>query len=189
MQAAFCDEFDLPALGAALPSIDDFVGNYTLNGPVSMFNGLDPLARPVSIEKVDATTLVIKGIAFAASVYASFDPATGFMSIGFQFLDDHVTDDLSLVDLEFLTYDEAEDDFSEEAVMTFRRASSGELVLTGDSEATGYMIWCDEFNGGAGRWINGWYRLSFSPVAASTSARRNSVSQPMIVGSSNQFRR
>lgn len=149
--------------GSTLYPIEDFYGEYIMSG-LDYWDDTE-VSMPVTIEPGDApNTLVISGIDFAESVIATF-PVKGYMSIAPQELSDKFTYKGVTYDLSFGTVLE-DGDVSDEIAdaMVFTRLESGDLVLTTDSYAIGYMIFFDL--GG----LDSYYDISFTPASSAKAA-------------------
>ena len=156
--------------GGGKASIEDFYGNYNLTGKCLYASyGLPDANMSVSIEAGDEpNTLSISGFSVAWLGYttenltAIFDPATGYMSIPPQQLDDMYDEDEDEW-YEMFLYTIDEDDYTT-APMTFSLTLSGQLVLAPNSEAIGYTVGDEE-----GDW-DGQYNIVFTPQSDSKSA-------------------
>ena len=151
-----------------LYSIDDFCGNFTLTGP-SLFGGA-AINIAVSIEKgTEANSLVIKGIEFAESVSATFDPVNLVMDIDSQELDDY-EEDGEVYYMEFDTYPNG--------LLSFVKNLKDQIVLSPKSDARGYLIYGENYDDeeDAG-YFDGYYNLVFTPsTSKSSSAIKSSAS-------------
>jgi len=171
-------------------SIDDFCGNYTVTG-TSLFGGA-ALNRSVTIEKGKAAnTLIIKGFPYIASLEAEFDADDFIMSISSQEVDDFIADDFSFEEMEFLTFKAPNIiDWYWEYSLSFTINLKGQLNLTSNSGAVGYVLYAgaitEDGEDEGDDLINGWYNLSFTPRAASSSAVSvKSATQPVPVYKTN----
>ena len=156
-------------------SIDDFCGNYTMTG--TSFFGLPPANRAVSITKgMSANSLTIKGILYAASISATFDPVSVSMNIAPQQLADY-EEDGAVYYMELDTYAKAP---SGTAVLTFTKNLKDQIVLKPTSAAIGYLIYGENYDDEADAgWFDGYYNLVFTPRAASSSiSMKSSVAYP-----------
>jgi hypothetical protein len=136
-------------------SIADFYGNYHLTGP-SQFGEADADMNVAIAAGAEENTFVITGINYAATVAATFDPATSTMSIAPQELADYGTFDMTL----YATTPDG--DVSDIATLDFTFNMSGNLVMTKTSEADGYLLRSEA----AGVWVDGYYDLVFTPQAS-----------------------
>ena len=90
------------------------------------------------------------------------------MSIAPQEMEDYVDEDGEYY-IEFLTF--ANGNYSETAMMTFSINANGQLVLTPTSEATGYLLWYENYDDDDDYgWLTGYYSLVFSPSDSSLKA-------------------
>ena len=173
--AATFDFYSSAGGGAGTVSIEDFYGNYVMTGP-SQFGPSEPDAdMSVSIEKGDnSNTLIIKGIDFTGDITATFDPATGYMYIAPQDVDDI---NYGGVDYPMFMYTTtAEGDISDEAVMAFARRLDGALVFAPTSEADGYLLGIDL------GWWDGYYDIVFTPTAMKSASTMKSTSSKLAKG-------
>ena len=146
--------------GTSTVAIEDFYGNYKLTGS-SQWAGDPDADMDVTIAAgAAANTLIITGIDLAAEVEATFDPATGTISIEPQELADYGPYDITLYTT---TPDGA---VSATAAMTFSISLIGNLVMTPTSAADGYLLRSEA----AGGYVDGYYDLVFTPKSGSTSA-------------------
>ena len=134
------DFFSSSGSGPEPTTIEDFCGDFDLVGKW-IYDGKE-YEMPVTIEKGDEpNTLIITGIDFAEEVVATFDPATGTMSIAPQeiegFYDDYY--DYTFPSGLFLSLDEDLDE-SETLILTFYKRLDGVIALTPSCEAIGYII-------------------------------------------------
>ena len=166
--------------GAGIASIEDFYGDYVLTAKCFYSDyGLPDANMSVSISAGDApNTLSIEGFSVSwigyttESLAATFDPATGLMSIAPQQLDNFYDDeDDEWYEMYLYTTTDG-DDYSETTPMTFNRMLSGQLALTPTSKAIGYYIGDED-----GDW-DGQYNLVFTPQSdlKSTSAMKPAAS-------------
>lgn len=127
-------------------AIEDFAGNYTLTGP-SQF-GEDPAEMDIEIAQGGEDSLLITGVDYAEEIVALYDAESSTMSIAPQALADYGQHDMT-----FLTTDE--DGVSTTALMILGIDMKGNLSLTADSEADGYVLNSES----AGGLVDGYYDL------------------------------
>ncbi len=149
---------------------EDFIGKFIMTGE-SQFTGEDPAEMNVEIkEGDDENTLIITGIDFAKEIIADFNPSTSIMSIAPQPLAD-IEDEGDILDMTLYTTT-PDGKYSTSASMDFTFNMVGNLVLTAESEADGYLIDSEEF----GDWVDGFYDLVFTPnKTKSASIKTNKV--------------
>lgn len=170
------DEFVLAELGGGgIPTIDDFIGDYIMTG-TCLYGPSYNANMSVNIAAgTEPNSLIITGIDFTESVNAIFNPEDGTMSIEPQDLADYYDDyyDETLTDAIFLTLLPDYDD-SETAIMTFRRLSSGVLMLTPTSEAIGYVIYGINEDG---EYVDSDVQINlvFTPSVAETASAKMSI--------------
>jgi len=157
---------------SVLYPIEDFYGDYIMTG-LSVFDDSQMTPIPVTIAAgTDPNTLVITGITYCASVTATF-PVKGYMSIAPQQLADYGKYDI--------TWNSVTPDFEvdNDDALVFTRLGSGDIVLTPDSYAIGYILSSQV----AGGYVDGYYNISFSPVSntASSSIAKSAASPALKV--------
>lgn len=150
--------------------VADFVGAYLLTGESQFGDG--PIEMEVEIEEGETDNeLVIIGIDWAEEIIATFDSENSTMSIAPQELADVERSNGAIWDMTLYTTD-IEGDVSTSAEMIFTFNMQGNLVLTSDTEADGYLIRSET----AGGWIDGFADLVFAPVKSSTKSALRSAS-------------
>jgi hypothetical protein len=137
--------------------LTDFCGDFTMKG-ISLFGQADAQRNVSIVAGTESNTFVITGIQYAESVRAIFDPQTSVLIIRPQSLPDYGQYDVTLY-----TYDNT---VSQSASMSFTRNLKGELRLSPDSEASGYLLGSQA----AGGWMDGYYNLVFIPRVATRSS-------------------
>ena len=159
--------------------ITDFYGRYNLTAP-SQFGESEPAANMnVTIAAGTAeNTFVITGIDWAEAVEATFDVTTSTLSIEPQTLPDYTYQG---VPRDMTLYTTDIDGVSTTAVMDFSFNMSGKLVMTSTSEADGYLIRSE----GLGGWVDGYYDLVFSPIAAGSAPAKAQAAKSLSVKKSN----
>ena len=144
---------------AVLYPIEDFYGDYVMTG-LSVFDDseMDPMDVTIAAGD-DPNTLVITGIDYCASVMATF-PVKGYMSIVPQQLADYGKYDMTW-------YSVTPDwDINDTDALIFTRLESGDIVMSPDSYAMGYILDSDV----AGGYVDGYYNISFIPASSSKAA-------------------
>ncbi|MDR2813800.1 MAG: hypothetical protein LBB79_03985, partial [Prevotellaceae bacterium] len=146
-------------------AIADYHGSYTLTG-ASLLGYPDAEMSVTITSGAEENTLLIRGIDYADSVKATFDPATSFLSIAPQVLPNFVYEDRNgqeqELDITLLTYVDTENEdeqISDTASLDFTFTMSGLLVLAPASEAVGYLL----YSAAAG-YMDGYVDLSLTPA-------------------------
>jgi len=158
--------------GSTLYPIEDFYGEYVMKGFDPFEDEEVEISQEVKIAPGDApNTLIITGIQYAAAVQADF-PVKGFMSIAPQKLADYGKYDITLYSIK------PDWKTSSSAPMIFTRIDSGDIIMTADSYAIGYLLRSEA----AGGWVDGIYDITFTPVAAAKSvpAKAAANSAPVL---------
>lgn len=149
---------------------EDFIGSFNMTGESQFGDG--PIEMEVEIEEGETDNeLVIIGIDWAEEIIATFDSENSTMSIAPQELADVERSNGAIWDMTLYTTD-IEGDVSTSAEMIFTFNMQGNLVLTSDTEADGYLIRSET----AGGWIDGFADLVFAPVKSSAKSALRSAS-------------
>jgi len=150
---------------AVMYPIEDFYGDYVMTG-LSVFDDseMDPMDVTIAAG-ADPNTLVITGIDYCASVKATF-PIKGYMSIVPQQLANYGKYDMTW-------YSVTPDwDITDTDALIFTRLESGDIVMSPDSYAMGYILNSDA----AGGYVDGYYNISFTPASSSKAAALKAAS-------------
>ncbi len=142
--------------------ISDFTGSFLLTGE-SQF-GEDPAEMDVEIEEGDdANTLVITGVELTDKLIATFDTDKFMMSIAPQSIAD-----LSTSTATYAAKFHTTPPYNTEGTATidFVLDMKGNLVISPDSEADGYLIRGTTAEGSGG-WFDGYFDLKLTKVAGS----------------------
>jgi hypothetical protein len=144
-----------------------FIGNFTFTGK-SLFEAPDA-EMDVTIAKGPDNTVIITGIDLAESVTATVDPLWDILTIEPQSVGE-TTDEGGTYALSFWTY-LSSNELSAQATLTFVFNTAGQLVLTEESEAIGYIIYGENIaDASDAGYFDGYYDLSFTPRAVEESA-------------------
>jgi hypothetical protein len=146
----------------------DFYGNFVMTGK-SVFDDSDVEMNVSIAAGTEANTFVITGVRYAETIVATFDPQASVLLIVPQTLPDYGQYDITLYTV---TQDWSD---SETAALSFTFNMKGQLALTSNSEAIGYLL----YSLNIGNWVDGYYDLLFAPqVAADADLATDAVSNP-----------
>lgn len=149
---------------------EDFIGSFNMTGESQL--GGAPTEMKVEIAEGETNDkLIISGIKWAEEIVAIFDSENSTMSIAPQALADVEYEDEIWDDVTLYTTDLA-GKVSSSAEMIFTFNMQGNLVLTSDTDADGYLIRSET----AGGWVDGYYDIAFTPVKSSTKSALRSAS-------------
>ncbi|MDR0683164.1 MAG: hypothetical protein LBG15_15170 [Dysgonamonadaceae bacterium] len=152
-------------------AIEDFYGSYKLTGPC-VFDGYPDADMDVTITAgTTANTFIITGIDYIDEITATFDNQNSLLEIAPQDINDFVYQGQSYPTV-LLTIDANWDD-SEIAKMSFGFNMNGNLVMVSNSEAIGYVTFCEL------GYIDGYYNLKFTPQSEKALTRKSSVSRQL----------
>lgn len=151
---------------ATLYPAEDFYGDYIMTG-LSVFDDseMDPMSVTIAAGD-DPNTAVITGIDYAANVMATF-PVKGYMSIMPQALANYGPYDMTWLSVT------PDWDINDEDALIFTRLESGDIVLTPDSYAMGYILDSDKLGG----YADGYYNIAFTPASSSKAATFKAASK------------
>lgn len=143
----------------------DFIGDFVMTGK-SQFEGKPDGKMDVKIaEGEDPGTFILTGVKLAKEVKATFNAEKSVISIAPQTLADFVIEGTSYDATLYTTTKDKE--VSGTAVIDLTFNMSGNLAITPESEADGYLIRSET----AGGWVSGYYDLMFTPKAKTKSTR------------------
>ena len=155
--------------GSTAFPIEDFYGDYIMTGFDALEEDEVEVTMSITIAPgEDPNTVIITGLQFADSVIATF-PVKGFMSIAPQALPNFGRYDITMYNIT------PDWEVSDTDPMIFTRLGSGDIVLSGDSYAIGYLLESEL----AGGFVDGYFDISFSPVQVATSTTKNAVSSKL----------
>jgi hypothetical protein len=160
-----------------------FIGDFTLTSK-NVFDDTDAEMSVTIDVGTEPNTLIITGIDLAESVTATVNPLWDILTIEPQVLADYGPYDMTLY-----TYTSS-GSASGSASMSFTFNMAGQLVLTSNSEAIGYLL----RSAAGGGWIDGYYDLLFTRQAAagtssdgiSSSVRTSSSVQSAVIKPENK---
>jgi hypothetical protein len=154
-------------------AIEDFYGSYTLAG-ISQSDGETIATMDVTISAGVSDTLIITGIDYAREVKATFNSSTSMISIVPQILDDYVANDGTVHDMTLFTTT-PEGETSTTDAMKFTLEDSGNIVMSRNSAADGYLIGSNSIGG----WVDGYFDLTFEVRPTAAPAKSKSVKVPV----------
>lgn len=148
-------------------SKEDFIGNFSLTGP-SQFGGEPAAKMDVKFsEGDDANILILEGVDWAKEIVATFNPDNSTISIKPQKLADIERKDGSIWNDVTLYTTDLEGEVSSIDPMIFTFNMQGNVVISSDTKADGYLIRSVI----AGGWLDGYHSIQFAPAPAPKSTR------------------
>lgn len=146
----------------------DFIGSFVMTGGSQFGPGNPDAKMNVKLsEGVNTNELIVTGVKWAEKIIAVFNPNNSTISIEPQELADinrpngDIWDDITLYTTDL------EGSISADASMVFTYDMKGNIILSDDTEADGYLIRSVI----AGGWLDGYHSLQFAPAPESKSTR------------------
>lgn len=145
----------------------DFIGSFVMTGP-SQFGGEPAAKMDVKFsEGDDANILILEGVDWAKEIVATFNPDNSTISIKPQKLADIERKDGSIWNDVTLYTTDLEGEVSSIDPMIFTFNMQGNVVISSDTKADGYLIRSVI----AGGWLDGYHSIQFAPAPAPKSTR------------------
>lgn len=154
---------------AIVYSKDNYLGDFILSGTSPW--GYDDAAMSVTITEDDNSNLIIEGVDYADSIYASFNTDNSSMIIYPQYLPDYGSYDITLY-----TYDGS--NYSTDS-LAFALNPAGVISVASTSPTSGYLL----YSSAAGGFIDGYYDLILTPDTEKAAKLSTSLETPSALGS------
>ncbi|MDR1526859.1 MAG: hypothetical protein LBS46_04205, partial [Dysgonamonadaceae bacterium] len=138
-------------------TIDDFYGNFKLTGATLFTDGTDANMNVAIAAGQTPNSILITGVRYAASIQATFEPATSTLAIAPQVLANYGQYDMTLYTFVIPST------ISQTAILRLGfNAAGSKLEIARTSEADGYILRSQA----AGGYVDGYYNIVLTPQIA-----------------------